>query len=367
MSSEVTAGVLVDEHVRGRVVQLRPMRAEDVDVFVAYWHGGGADLAHLGIDPQKLGSERETRQRFEHLIRSPAPRPALGFTVTLDGRPVGYVNVNVLGRSRGRPHFHLVDPAVRRAGVMSTVLRAGLPAILRTVREETGAQGLSVEVRTRNAGMNRLLQRLGYPVVETRDLDDPDGLAGAGRFHLYDIMDGPQAMQEHGRYGIERLSPGQHESVLPGLADLLVDSVDGGASVGFLRGLTGARALGWWRTFLADASTTVWVARDAGGVAGVVGLRPALQESAPHRADVRMLLVHRRLRGQGVARALLAAVEREAALHGRRLLVLDTETGSAAEAVYRRLGWQPAGVVPDHTLDPDGVPRATTFFWKHLN
>jgi GNAT superfamily N-acetyltransferase len=174
-------------------------------------------------------------------------------------------------------------------------------------------------------------------------------------------------MQHPCGYSIQELTREQHESVLPGLAELLVDSVDDGASVGFLGGLTRERALGWWQIFLADASMTTWIARDCGGVAGVVGLYPAQQESAPHRADVRMLLVHRRARGQGLARALLAALEREAVVRGRWLLVLDTETGSTAETVYRRLGWQPAGIVPDHTLDPDGTPEATIFFWKRLS
>ena len=93
------------------------------------------------------------------------------------------------------------------------------------------------------------------------------------------------------------MSREQHESMLPGLAELLVDSVDGGAGVGFLGGLTRERALGWWRIFLADASMMTCIARDRGGVAGVVGLYPAQRESAPHRAEVRMLLVHRRARG----------------------------------------------------------------------
>ena len=182
-----TAPLVRERRGDGRTVGLRPMRRGDVDAFVSYWHGGVADLAHLGIDPAKLGTAADTRRRFEQLVDGPRPRQALGFTVTLDDRPVGFVNVNVFGRRRGTPHFHLVDPSARRGGVMSTVLRLGLPAILEAVRDETGACGLLVEVRTRNAGMNRVMRRLGHEVVDTRDLDDPDGLAGPGVFHVYEI------------------------------------------------------------------------------------------------------------------------------------------------------------------------------------
>ena len=164
---------------------------------------------------------------------------------------------------------------------------------------------------------------------------------------------------------VERLGPDRHDEVVDGLADVLVDCVAGGASVGFLAGLRHEEARQWWLRTLEDGHPT-WVALDGQGVAGVVRLQPAGQQDAPHRASVHMVLVHRRARGRGVAAALLAELERHAVAMGHWLLVLDTQTGSPAEAVYRRLGWQPAGVVPDHTLDPRGVPTATTFFWKDL-
>ena len=173
-------------------------------------------------------------------------------------------------------------------------------------------------------------------------------------------------MQEQRRFSIELLTRDRHETVLPGLAEVLVDTVDGGASVGFLNGLTYERALSWWRTFLADPSMTTWIATDSAGVAGVVGLQPALQESAPHRAEVRMLLVHRRARGQAVARALLAALEGEAITRGRWLLVLDRRPAAQPRRYTAGSGWQSAGVIPYHTLDPRGAPAGTTFFWKHL-
>jgi GNAT superfamily N-acetyltransferase len=165
---------------------------------------------------------------------------------------------------------------------------------------------------------------------------------------------------------IERLDPERHAEVVDGLADVLVDCVEGGASVGFLAGLRHEDARTWWRAALGAPEIVTWIALDAEGVAGVVRLQPAGQQDAPHRAGVHMVLVHRRARGRGVAAALLAQLEREALARGRWLLVLDTQTGSPAEAVYRRLGWQPAGVIPDHTLDPAGVPTPTTFFWKDL-
>jgi acetyltransferase len=165
---------------------------------------------------------------------------------------------------------------------------------------------------------------------------------------------------------VELLDPARHHEVLDGLADVLVDCVEGGASVGFLAGLRHEDARQWWCRALEASPVLTWVALDGRGPAGVVRLHPAQQQDGPHRAEVRTMLVHRRARGQGVARALLTALELQALAQGRWLLVLDTETASPAESVYRRLGWQAGGVIPHHTLDPAGVPTATTFFWKDL-
>ena len=86
----------------------------------------------------------------------------------------------------------------------------------------------------------------------------------------------------------------------------------------------------------------------------------------PHRGDLKKLLVHRSARGRGLARLLMEAAEREAARRGKTLLVLDTATGSDAEAIYPRLGWEPVGVIPDYALWPEGGPCATTFFYKRV-
>jgi hypothetical protein len=62
----------------------------------------------------------------------------------------------------------------------------------------------------------------------------------------------------------------------------------------------------------------------------------------------------------------MRAAEECARADGRTLLVLDTQAGSVAEAVYRHLGWQPAGQIPDYATTPNGVLHATVYFYKHL-
>ncbi len=161
------------------------------------------------------------------------------------------------------------------------------------------------------------------------------------------------------------------------LGGLLADTVDGGASVGFLAPLDPGAAADWWRALAPEVGAgrlLLWVAyrkegagTDAGRrIAGTVQLRPASTANGRHRAEVAKLMVHRADRGHGLAGRLLAALEEEAVGRGIRTLVLDTETDSPAERLYAAAGWTRVGTVPDFATDPAGVPHATSIYFKAL-
>lgn len=153
------------------------------------------------------------------------------------------------------------------------------------------------------------------------------------------------------------------------LSDVLIDCVEGGASVSFMAPLTRERARTFWRRVAAAANAgdrAVLVAEDGHGICGTVQLIFDLPENQPHRADLAKMLVHRRVRRQGVGEALLRAAESEALASRRTLLVLDTVTGSAADRLYTRMGWVRVGEIPDYALMPDGAPCPTTYFYRRL-
>lgn len=151
------------------------------------------------------------------------------------------------------------------------------------------------------------------------------------------------------------------------LADVLVDAVESGASVGFLAGLDRAEAVEWWSGLakaVADGTLLLWVAEDDGRVVGTVQVRLATLPNAGHRAELAKLLVHRSVRGRGIGRELMRTAERAAAAAGVTLLVLDTETGSSAERIYTSLGWTAVGIIPDYALDPEGRLSPTTILYR---
>jgi len=159
------------------------------------------------------------------------------------------------------------------------------------------------------------------------------------------------------------------EALVASLAAVLIDCVDGGASVSFMAPLTRDRALAFWRRVAEDVTSgrrALMIAEDAHGVCGTVQLILDLPENQPHRADLAKMLVHRRARRLGLGAALLRGAEQMARDCGRTLLVLDAVTDGDAARMYARHGWIRVGDVPNFALYPDGRFCSTTYFYRDL-
>lgn len=159
------------------------------------------------------------------------------------------------------------------------------------------------------------------------------------------------------------------EARLDELSAILVDAVAHGASVNFMAGFSASEGCAFWRAQLpglASGDKRLLVADDDARLVGTVMLILAPQPNAPHRAEIGKMLVLSAVRRQGVGARLLAAAETTAREAGRTLLMLDTESGSAGDGLYRRSGWTVLGVVPDHAFRPDGRLAETTLFYKVL-
>lgn len=160
------------------------------------------------------------------------------------------------------------------------------------------------------------------------------------------------------------------EREIKGLSDVLIDCVEGGASVSFMLPISRAKAEAFWAETAESAArgerVVVAAFDEAANIVGTVQVIWAVPENQPHRGDIAKMLVHRRARRQGVGAALLAEAERQALLAHRTLLVLDTVSGSDASRLYARNGWQRCGEIPDYALWPGGGLCPTTFYYKRL-
>lgn len=173
----------------------------------------------------------------------------------------------------------------------------------------------------------------------------------------------------HGNFTLRRLNE-LDASTIDGLTDVLMDCVNGGASIGFMQPFTRARALSFWQRVAADVAAerrALIAAADGDGICGAVQLIFDLPDNQPHRADLAKMLVHRRARRRGLGAALLAAAESLARECGKSLLVLDAVTDGDAARMYARAGWTRVGDIPGFALYPDGRPCGTTYFYRELS
>jgi GNAT superfamily N-acetyltransferase len=169
---------------------------------------------------------------------------------------------------------------------------------------------------------------------------------------------------------VRRASTIEAAACVEGLADVLIDCVEGGASVSFMLPISREKAVAFWQMVaegVARGELVLLVAEDGTGrIVGTVQVVTAQPENQPHRADIAKMLVHRQARRCGVGRLLMAEAERAAREENKSVLVLDTVTGGDAERLYERAGWQRVGEVPNYALMPDGEFCGTTFYHKQL-
>jgi GNAT superfamily N-acetyltransferase len=171
---------------------------------------------------------------------------------------------------------------------------------------------------------------------------------------------------------IRQLAPQEAREQVGALSAVLIDCVEGGASVSFMSPLSQERAEAFWQGVaegVAAGERILLIAQDpsSGMVVGTVQVILQQPENQPHRADIAKMLVHRRARRRGVGAALMLAAEEAAARAGKTVLVLDTVTGGDAERLYERIGWIKSGVIPNYALWPTGGLCDTTVFYRQIS
>lgn len=155
------------------------------------------------------------------------------------------------------------------------------------------------------------------------------------------------------------------DAELADLAELLIDAVAGGASIGWVEPPELDEATAFWRGSLRPDNHLLLAELD-GRVVGTAQLAPATRANSLHRAEVNKLIVHPAHHRRGIGRALMGEIERLAAEIGRTMLYLDTREGDGSNALYRAAGWTEAGKIPAWCTAADGRSLAATVFYYKL-
>nr|WP_319552275.1 GNAT family N-acetyltransferase [uncultured Vibrio sp.] len=150
---------------------------------------------------------------------------------------------------------------------------------------------------------------------------------------------------------------------------LLTDCIESGASVGFLTSVDEQEVDAYWQSVEADiqaGSRKIFLAYDNGSVIGAVQLSLCSKANGSHRGEVEKLMVKTSARGQGVSKKLMSLMESSAEEIGLSLLVLDTRLGDIASSLYRAIGYNEAGQIPQFARSSSGELEATVYFYKLL-
>jgi GNAT superfamily N-acetyltransferase len=153
------------------------------------------------------------------------------------------------------------------------------------------------------------------------------------------------------------------------LADLLRETVAAGGSVSFMHPLARDAAAAFWTKSLtaADAGERVVLgALEEGQLVATVTLLLDCPPNQPHRGEIAKMMTRVSHRGRGIARALMVEAQRIAVERGRTLLTLDTAEDEGAGPFYEKLGFTPAGVIPDYAYKPHGGLCGTIIYWKRI-
>lgn len=154
-----------------------------------------------------------------------------------------------------------------------------------------------------------------------------------------------------------------------GLSLLLEDSVNNGASIGFLAPIEKNQVLNYWREVnnkLVHSNSRLWIAIQQAKIVGSVQLSLVSKKNGVHRAEVEKLMVLTTARKQGIATLLLNELENFSRENSLRLLVLDTREGDVSELLYSKIGFVRVGVIPNFALSSNGNYDGTAIYYKKL-
>jgi RimJ/RimL family protein N-acetyltransferase len=150
-------------------VVVRPMRIEEVDVRIDYFHDASDDyLTKLGVDRALLPSREAWRAYYqEDFARSLAERETYNLAWEQDGRIVGFSSVDHIEfGEQAFMHLHIVEEPQRRSGLGTEFVRLSVEEYFRALE----LRRLFCQPNAYNVAPNRTLQRVGFHYVFTEEM-----------------------------------------------------------------------------------------------------------------------------------------------------------------------------------------------------
>ncbi|WP_214731090.1 GNAT family N-acetyltransferase [Exiguobacterium sp. s195] len=154
------------------------------------------------------------------------------------------------------------------------------------------------------------------------------------------------------------------EDYLEEMSHLLIHVVEGGASIGFLKGVTLEDAMTYWSNVI-QPEIQLLIAVQNEMIVGTIQLHMCMKPNGVHRVEIAKLMVHPDFRRLGIGRALMLSAENVARNLGKEVIILDTRKGDSSNHLYLSLEYILAGSIPYYTKSSEGF-ESTIIYFKAL-
>jgi RimJ/RimL family protein N-acetyltransferase len=165
---------------------IRDIEEADVPAIVDYWYTSDpAYLRSIGVEVAKIAAR--PREEMERRFLSSIPRPGSEtdhptFVVASGDEVIAYTNLNIKSADEAYTHVHILKEELRSKGLASFLF---LPMI-RLFFSRFPIEKVVFQASPENEKVNGLIQRFGL-MPQKVYLSNPDGMARAGEFNVYEI------------------------------------------------------------------------------------------------------------------------------------------------------------------------------------
>jgi [ribosomal protein S5]-alanine N-acetyltransferase len=166
-------------------LSVRPLVAKDFDGFINYWLGlSQAEIERLGVAIDRLPSAAQMRSDLEAMLAAPDDG-VRSFVLAwcINGEAIGHSSLkDIVPRDSGSIHLHMWRADLRGKGHGPYLFC--LAAV--DFYQRLNLKRIICEPKADNPAPNRLLQRIGFPLISTR-IGRSSELSTICKLNRYDI------------------------------------------------------------------------------------------------------------------------------------------------------------------------------------
>jgi RimJ/RimL family protein N-acetyltransferase len=167
-------------------LSVRPLAPEDFDKFINYWLGlSQAELERLGVAIDRLPSATQMRSDLEAMLATPDDG-VRSFVLAwcINGEAIGHSSLkDVMPGDSGSIHLHMWRADLRGKGHGAYLFCLAAVEFYKRFR----LKRIICEPKADNPSPNRLLQRIGFPLISTR-IGRSSELSAICKLNCYEIL-----------------------------------------------------------------------------------------------------------------------------------------------------------------------------------